>query len=660
MRKYCPLIVGIVLTLLLEIMVFNFSTIKSLGSESIDLADYVQIDYLDGAVVWNIAGLDAKIENLSFKVNCEVNSPVAYDIAMTDEGNYYDYFLPQGTIYAQSPASSYINLHPYGKVHSLTIRFSNAVSAYTAPFTVEGIEANVKRPLMFNCLRALIVWLLIVFLWYLRIGARTTEIVLGGGLNSKDIKRQRIITIAVIAVTILLGFWASSSHKLFDEASKPHHQQYKELADALLNGQVALNYVPSEGLVNAPNPYDTIYLQANGIDYRADYAYYEGAYYVYFGIIPELLLYLPYHAITGGNLPNHFAVFAFYVIFVIGVFSLIRQIITWSFSEDKVPYAAYLMISTSIATAPTFAYIFFTADMYSVPIMAALGLTVLGLSLWLHGINYSKGRIVAYILGSMCMAMVAGCRPQLILFSVLAVALFWNAVFKERSLFSRGTVGATLSLILPYVLVAIVVGYYNYARFGSVFDFGATYSLTNNDMNLRGISLSRMLLGLACFLLTPPNITTSFPFLQSTDLGFDYMGRIVTEHYYGGILFMGIIGISIFAVPHYFKELRARRLSLFVVISLAVSIIIGLMDANAAGVLQRYTADMAVGVLSVVGLMLLVIVVKNPIGGMRFLKAGFLVGLFMTLLMICNTYSGITLEYYNPELFGRLECLFRF
>ena len=51
------------------------------------------------------------------------------------------------------------------------------------------------------------------------------------------------------------------------------------------------------------NPYDTIALQAAGIGYRADYAYHNGKYYVYFGIVPVLLLYLPYYLLTGGALP---------------------------------------------------------------------------------------------------------------------------------------------------------------------------------------------------------------------------------------------------------------------------------------------------------------------------------------------------------------------
>ena len=112
--------------------------------------------------------------------------------------------------------------------------------------------------------------------------------------SAKD-KLQQLVTVGVIVIWILLGLYWSSSHMLFNEASKPHHEQYKELAAALKEGHAELSITPSEGLINADNPYDTIYLQANGIDYKADYAFYNNKYFVYFGITPEILLYYPYY-----------------------------------------------------------------------------------------------------------------------------------------------------------------------------------------------------------------------------------------------------------------------------------------------------------------------------------------------------------------------------
>lgn len=667
MKKLKPYIVILIISLLLEIIVFNFSTIISLGNKEIDFSDRTTIEALDNGYTLSLNDINAKIANLKFDAVLTKNSAVDVNIALTDEGNYYDYYLPATHIYSGVKSSFYTNLHTYGEVKSLTLTFTSADGAYTGPFTVNGVVGNVKRPICFNLIRFLMVLLLLSGLYAFRQSGDAIKQVICLEKGTKEYKKQTIAFAVVMLLLILAGWYFSSSHLLFDEASKPHHQQYKELAHSLKDGQVVLPYEPSEGLKTAPNPYDTIYLQANGIEYKADYAYFNKHYYVYFGIVPEILLYLPYHLITGKDLPNHIAVFFFYAVFVFGVFMSLREVAIRYFKDAS--FVVLLMISTAISTASTFAYLYFTADLYSVPVMAGLGLTMAGIYCWMRGLRLNKSSrlsILLYALGSLCMAMVAGCRPQMLLFSALAIPLFWErfqSFIKERNDDSADKMamgGKVIAFCLPYAVVAIGVMYYNYARFGSVFDFGATYSLTNNDMNLRGSSISRMLLGLGSFLFQSPYINGVFPFLQSVNLEYSYMGRMVIEHFYGGIIATNIITWSLFCIHYYRDEIRARGLKAFVLISLFASIIIGLVDANAAGVLQRYSADMALGIYIATAVMLLLISVKAPKIGVEFIKVSFILGLGMTLLMICNTASGITLNYYNPELFGYLRSIFIF
>lgn len=74
--------------------------------------------------------------------------------------------------------------------------------------------------------------------------------------------------------------------------------------------------------------------------------------------------------------------------------------------------------------------------------------------------------------GSLCMALVAGCRPQLLLLSFGALFLFWPDVFRRRTLFSKRSILQTAALCAPYIIVAAGIMYYNWVRFDSVFDFG--------------------------------------------------------------------------------------------------------------------------------------------------------------------------------------------
>ena len=650
LKKYKPYIIGLLVTIALELTVFNFSFWKSIGNEPTDLSPQMEMDMNETGFIVHIPQIETEVSNIHFDIEVPENCPVRYDIAMTDEGNFYDYYLPGGVIASKTPTSFYTDIYSYGKVHTMTFTFNfDESETLKEPYAFHGITINAKRPLMFNLGRVLAVYLIFLFFFAVK------------DINPERGSRIRKISVAAcVAVLVLFGIFLTGSHKFLNEASKPHHQQYKELAVSLTKGEVALDYVPEEGLVNAPNPYDTIYLQANNIDYKADYAYYNGRYYVYFGIVPEALLYLPVHIITGGDLPNHYAVLAFFVIFVLSTFLLYHRLqLRYA---PAASWVSYLLISSFTVLSGTYAYIYFTADLYSVPVMAAIAFTTLGLYFWMKADVCTSPKLTALFiaLGSLSMAWVAGCRPQLLLFSLLAVPIFYDRVFAKRELFSVKSIGRTVALILPYVIVAALLMSYNYLRFGSVTDFGATYSLTNNDMNLRGVSLSRMLLGLGSFLFQPPYVNGVFPFLHTVDLEYSYMGRMVTEHFLGGIITCNVLTWNLALIWHYRNILRAKKLRMFLAISVVSALVIGMLDANTAGVLQRYTADIAFGlILASSVLWLLMSELKNKLI-FNILKVGLFVELIYCIMVVFNDASGITMGKYNPELFYMVQGVLKF
>ena len=77
--------------------------------------------------------------------------------------------------------------------------------------------------------------------------------------------------------------------------------------------------------------------------------------------------------------------------------------------------------------------------------------------------------------------------------------------------------------------------YYNYARFGSVFDFGASYNLTTNDMRYRGWVWGRIPYGIFVYLFQPVKLTTDFPFMETLFASTHYMGITIQEFTPGGL-----------------------------------------------------------------------------------------------------------------------------
>lgn len=665
-KVYFPYLLAAIIILIFELLIGNASTIKSLTYKETDLTPFMEMSgnltqtengftAPEGNFTLSVPSLDLKVQNLHLDITLPEDTALYYTVNLTDGGNFYPYALPEQGLVTAVPSTSYVNLHPYGNVTSLNISFEIPADK---EFTVNKISVNARRPFMINPVRMLVLFVIFAFFYVLRSDRKAVQVL----YDPKD-KIQNRITLAFVILLIISGFFLTQSNKLFDESSKPHHQQYKELAQAICEGRFYVDDNPSEGLLQAPNPYDTIYLQANSIDYKADYAYFEGKYYVYFGLIPELLLYLPCYILTGKLLPNQMAVFSFYTVFVAAVFLLLRQVIKRHF--QTIPYFAYLITGGMIVTCGTYSYLIERADIYNVPIVAGTAFTALGLFFWLLGLNGSKRPGLCFFTGSLSMAMVVGCRPQMLLFSFLVFPMFWNYVIKERNLFSKASVGRTICITLPYLLMAAILMYYNYARFGSPFDFGATYSLTNNDMNLRGISIERMLHGCLSFLFLPMNLNGIFPFLTGSEIESSFMGRLVTEFFYGGIISCHVLTWVLFISGFLKKELKAKGLCALLLTAILASLMIGLVDANQAGVLQRYSADMAWGIFFTASILLLVLTEKfyqtvcyRYI--ICFLTVGFALQLAYAFMVVFVPMGGIYIQNYNPELFYRAASLFHF
>lgn len=663
MKKLKPYIIGLLASLLMEALVFNFSSIVSLVNQPVDMTQY--LNHSEESMV-RIDDIDIELRSLLIDTPIEPNFPIEYKIWNTDEGNYYEYPLGTGVLSAGAPSSKFINIHGYGNTKSLVFYFEGDNKP---DYEALSIVANPRRPLFFNIVRVLVVFAVFCFFYALRNKGELIRIPMAFDQSLHFFRVQKVITILIILLWIGAGYFFSSSHPLFNEVSKPHHQQYKELAQMLMKGQVELDYVPSSELVEAANPYDTIYLQANNIDYRADYAYFKGHYYVYFGIVPELILYLPCQLILGRELPNHLAVFCFYSIFATGIFLFYRELLRKYF--DRVSFPCYLIVSSFTVACAPIAYCISIADLYTVPIMAAMAFSVWGLYLWLKGDSISSDRAlnkaIVFGLGSLCMALVAGCRPQLLLFGALGIPFLWDTVIKKRELFSKKSMGRTLALLFPYVVIAALVMWYNHIRFGNVFDFGATYSLTSNDMNLRGVSLERMLSGLGIFLFQPPLLDGQYPYLRSVSFNFDYFGRIMSEHFFGGVITCNILIWPLLLLYFYRKEVSLKKLWSIFGILLGASLVIGLVDINSAGILQRYLSEMSFGILIAASIMLFMLVnFASKLSGrefcfvMGFIRIGFILELAYSLLIILNIDAGITLKQYNPDLFYRIGALFRF
>ncbi len=114
-------------------------------------------------------------------------------------------------------------------------------------------------------------------------------------------------------------------------------------------------------------------------------------------------------------------------------------------------------------------------------------------------------------------------------------------------------------------------------------------------MTKRGMNVGRLAPAFFAYFLQPPNVTGVFPFIEPAQFDTTYMGQTIKEVTFGGIFACLPV---LWALPFTGRVLALRRSqrstrTIFgvIVVLLVAGVAVALLDAELAGILQRYYAD---------------------------------------------------------------------
>ncbi len=627
-RKFVkPLCIILFISLFAELFIFNFDTWCSLlGNKPASqhfTSSLGENDLVPGSKYYLVpkdrnVSLELKFEStpldyLYLDMDCideKGNAvPCVITVSVADEGNTYYYKLPSATVMTNIKETQYMRPYCYGDVIRMVINI-NPDSTDDAYLKVNDIVFNANVPMFFSAIRFGGLFVMLLLIWLLR----PSSSVYSAKLNSS---RENVITYGVIAINIIFFLILIFFNTGFYKPGWIHHQQYHKLAVALTEGRVNIVTGFEDVVSTLTNPYDTELrrsMMESGFWNVWDMAYFEGKFYVYFGIVPVLIFYLPYYLLTGKAFPTNAGIFLMSCMVLLGVFYLMKQITRRYFK--KTPFALRttltVIIANSIGTIP----ILMRPDFYSLPIICALAFTIWGLGIWFRAAYLWKNRLIAtsneldssstqsphsntgiiirLLVGSLFMALTAGCRPQFLVGSFLIFFIFNKCI---RQSFSQGKNGIrhlipkVITVAIPYIIVAAGIMYYNYIRFGSPFDFGANYNLTTNDMTNRGFNLGRLTDGIWMYLFQLPNIGMKFPYVFSTSFSSEYMGSTIREAMYGGAFFTQLILLALPFIIKVKKTLKEKGLWGYCLTCIVFAFVIVVADSEMAGILSRYYYD---------------------------------------------------------------------
>jgi hypothetical protein len=314
---------------------------------------------------------------------------------------------------------------------------------------------------------------------------------------------------AVLAAYLFLG--AMGDTRFGNPATRD--EAYNLLARGILKGQLSLDKAAPASLARLADPYDPA---ANGAardprDRLNDLSYFRGKLYLYFGVAPALLVFIPWHLLTGGWLQHWAAAVLLCTGGLLVNLSLV-QAAKRAVLGDSRPWlmAACTLLLGFASYAPL---LLARADMWEVPIaFSYLGVSVALRCLWeAHARpGWSTPWLAA---ASAAIGLSFAARP-----TVLPNALILLAPFLNRE--NRRDIGAWAAAILPAAAVGVGVAVYNAARFTGPFDFGVTYQLAGVYVaRLHTFSPSYLATNLGFYLFQGVAWVPYFPFVHQADLG---------------------------------------------------------------------------------------------------------------------------------------------
>ena len=566
------ILIAIIAALLIEIAFFNYEALESRTFSEVSPSGKVVLNENDAseAVIEYAFSEGASVKNVRIENNASLQT---ISLFIRDEGNSLYYSI--GTVAVEGAET--IRVHPYGDLLGIKLvpEESGAVSGIDCSF-------NQQKPFDINGQR--LSFLVVIALSFLLIASKSPLRYLP--YNTPFLIIGTAGVMALLGLVLVLRAYDPST---FTDPSYEHHHQYFELVVALSEGHVWLNQTPSQELIAMSNPYDTAARVQLGVDYLWDHAYYDGKYYVYFGVLPALVFHLPYYLLTGQELPNAAGIAVSISMFSIGLVLLIKAIMDRWFPHSSAYHflACYFIayLSSWVMQCARTPYL------YVLPIALSLALVVWGLYFWIKAISSEKIRLLPGIAGSFCMSAVLLCRPQFLAFSILGIFLALDIVVLGKGN-RKSNIVRVLALLAPYIIIGVAAGGYNYARFGSALDFGANYNLTSNDMTHRGFEAGRIPLGLFSYLVQPPSIDLLSPVFDEVSVASSYYGNTITQTMHGGVFALLPVLCLVVLLPLLKgKSCGSPTPWIISLASLLSAIVVVIFDTNGAGILTRYHCD---------------------------------------------------------------------
>ncbi len=336
---------------------------------------------------------------------------------------------------------------------------------------------------------------------------------------------------------------------------EPRDAAYNLLARGLLSGHLSIDKQAPEALTRLGDPYDPEANRTLREDprYRLhDLTYRGGKLYLYFGVAPAALVFIPWHLLTGGWLPHWAA-----VVLLCSLGLAVNVRLVGSVRRRSFPAAPEWVTPLLVLVLGLGSYLPLLtarADMWEVPIAFSYLAVSLALAFLWRSATRPAGSAGYLALASVSLGAAFLARPTVL--PNAAILLFFLARRENRR-----SAAAWAAAVAPLGACGALSALYNYQRFGSPFDFGESSQLAGVYVaHLRTFGGSFLPTNLRLYLVQAVDLSRIFPFFHEPPLG-PIKESLPADHggleHVSGILLGAPILWAALAVPAFLRKGRA-------------------------------------------------------------------------------------------------------
>jgi tetratricopeptide (TPR) repeat protein len=399
---------------------------------------------------------------------------------------------------------------------------------------------------------------------------------------------------------LVIGVYAYAAHPgfLVSTSLNAADNYYNLLVQGFRAGQLSLKKELPPGFAQLADPYDPAVNVPYGL---LDLSYYKERFYLYFGVMPAVVLFWPYAALTGHYLSQKDGGVVFCVVGFLASVGLLCALWRRYFAEVSMAVVAAGTLALGLATFTT--ALLARCDVYEVSISCGYALTMLALAAIWKALHEPERRGWWLAAASLAYGLAVGARPSLLFGAVILLVPVAQAWGERRKMWAL-----LLAATGPIILIGIGLMLYNALRFGNPFEFGQHYQLAGEQQVTRQMfGLRYLWFNFRVFFLEPARWSRRFPFVHDITVPPVPVGHGRVEHPFGVLTNIPLVWLAL-AVPLTWRGRPADMRSTLCGFLAAVAVLFGICTLTVSlyfGASTRYEVEFlpALMLLAVIGIL---------------------------------------------------------